>query len=69
MLSYCLECRQNPESSNPKLGRTVNRRLILLSKCKKMKFIKEQEVKALLGNFLGAKVPLSCAILLVNTLF
>ena len=66
MLSYCLECRQNPESSNPKLGRTVNRRLILLSKCK---FIKEQEVKALLGNFLGAKVPLSCAILLVNSLF
>ena len=35
MLSYSLECRQNPESSNPKLGRTVNRRLILLSKCKK----------------------------------
>ena len=32
MLSYCLKCRKNTESKNPKLARTKNRRIMLLSK-------------------------------------
>ena len=46
MLSYCLKCRKNIESKNPKVARTEKRRIMLLSKCvvcnsKKLKFIKE----------------------------
>ena len=33
MLSYCLKCRKNTESKNPKVARTKNRRIVLLSKC------------------------------------
>ena len=33
MLSYCLKCRKNTESKNPKVVRTKNRRIMLLSKC------------------------------------
>ena len=59
---------------NPKVVRTKNRRIMLLSKCavhrsKKLKFTKEQEAKGLLGNLLVAKVPILGDILLVNTLF
>ena len=48
MLSYCLKCRKNTESKNPKLARTKNGRKMVLSKCevcdgKKSKFIKKQE--------------------------
>ena len=46
MLSYCLKCRKNTESKNPKVVRTKNRRIMLLSKfslynSKKSKFFKE----------------------------
>ena len=42
---YCLKCRKNTKSKNPKVGRTKNGRIMLLSKCavcdsKKLKFIK-----------------------------
>ena len=55
MLSYCLKCRKNTESQNPKVLRTQNRRILLLSKwelcdSKKSKFIKEQEASALFRN-------------------
>ena len=48
MLSYCLKCRKDTESKNPKVVRTKNRRKMVLSKCiecdsKKSKFIKQQE--------------------------
>ena len=33
MLSYCLKCRENTESKNPKVVRTKNGRIMLLSKC------------------------------------
>ena len=33
MLSYCLKYRKNTESKNPKVVRTKNGRIILLSKC------------------------------------
>ena len=36
---------------------------------RKPKFIKEQEAKGLLGNSLGAKIPILGDIPLVNTLF
>ena len=63
MLSYCLKCRKNTESKNPKVARTKNRRIMLLSKyaardSKKSKFIKEHEASELLSN-LGIKTPLS----------
>ena len=63
MLSYCLKCRKNTESKNPKVARTKNGRIMLLSKCamcdsKKSKFIKEQEASGLLIS-LGIKTPLS----------
>ena len=74
MLSYCLKCRQNGESKKTKFLRTKNGRIMLLSKCavcncKKSKFLKEQEAKGLLGNLLGAKIPILGVIPLVNTLF
>ena len=33
MLSYCLKCRNNAESKHPKVSRTKNGRIMLLSKC------------------------------------
>ena len=32
MLSYCLKCRKNTESKNPKVVRTKNGRIMLFSK-------------------------------------
>ena len=54
MLFYCLRCRKNTWSKNPKVVRT-NRRIMVLSKCetcdnKKSKFIKEQEASGLLSS-------------------
>ena len=71
MLSYCLKCRKNTESKNPKVSKTRNERIMLLSKCavcysKKSKFIKEQEASRL-SSSLGMKTPLS-KIPLVGTL-
>ena len=63
MLSYCLKCRKDTESKNPKVVRTKNGRTMLLSKCavcnsKKSKFLKEQEASGLLSS-LGIKTLLS----------
>ena len=33
ILSYCLKCRKNTESKNPKAVKTKNWRIMLLSKC------------------------------------
>ena len=59
MLSYCLKCRKNKASKNPKFACTNNGRIMLLSKCaicdsKRSKFIKEQEASELLSS-LGIK--------------
>ena len=61
MLSYCLKCKKNTESINPKVSKTTNGKTMLLSKCaiygsKKSKFIKEQQGKGLLSN-LGLRMP------------
>ena len=63
MLSYCLKCKKNTESKNPKVGRTKNGRIMLLSKyvvrdSKKSKFVKQQEARGLLSS-LRIKTPLS----------
>ena len=55
MLSYCLKCKRNTESINPKVLKTTNGRMMILSTCaicgsKKSKFIKQQEAKGLLSN-------------------
>ena len=61
MLSYCLKRRKNTKSGNPKVVKTKNERIMLLSKCamcdiKKSKFIKEQEASGLLSS-LRIKTP------------
>ena len=63
MLSYCLKCRTNTDSKNPKVVKTKNRRMMLLSKCsvcdsKKLKFIKEREAKGILSKLTLIKVPI-----------
>ena len=73
MLSYSLKCRKNTESKNPKVVRTKNGRIMLLSKCslsnsKKSKFLKEQEARGLLSS-LGIRTPLSQILLLGPLLF
>ena len=73
MLSYCLKCRKNTESKNPKIVKTKVRRIMLLLKCavcdsKKSKFIKEQEARELLSS-LRIRTPLSQILILGRILF
>ena len=63
MLSYCLKCKKNTESINPKVTKTINGKTMILSKCaicdsKKSKFIKEQQAKGLLSSS-GVRTPLN----------
>ena len=61
MLLYCLKCRQNKQSKNPKVGGIKNGRIILLSKravSDSKKFMKQQEASGLLSS-LGIKTPLN----------
>ena len=67
-----MQFRKNTDSKNPKVARTKNGRLMVLSKCavcdsKKSKFIKEQEAGGLLSS-LGIKTA-SSKIPLVGPLF
>ena len=73
MLSYCLKCKKNTESINPKVLKTTNGKTMILSTCticgsKKSKFIKEQQAKGLLSN-LGIRTPLNKIPLLGDILF
>ena len=73
MLSYCLKCKKNTESINPKVSKTANGKTMMLSKCaicrsKKSKFIKEQQAKRLLSN-LGFRKSLNKIPLLGDILF
>ena len=52
---YCLKCRKNTESKNPKVVTWKNGRIILLSKCavcdgKESKFIIKQQASRLLSS-------------------
>ena len=73
MLSYCLKCKINTDSINPKVSKTINDRAIISSTCalcgsKKSKFIKQQEAKGLLSN-LGLRTPLDKIPVLGDILF
>ena len=72
MITYCLSCKKDTKNIDPKVVKTKNNRLMMLSKCsvcnnKKFRFIKEQQAKGLLSN-LGIRTPLS-QIPLLNVLF
>ena len=61
MFSYSLKRRKDTESKNPKVVKTKNGRITLLSKCalcNSKKFLKEQEARGLLTS-LGIGKPLS----------
>ena len=63
MLSYCLKCKKNTESINPKVLKISNVKTMILSKCaicgsKKSKFIKKQEASGILSS-VGISTPLS----------
>ena len=67
MSSYCLTCRKNIKSKNPKMAKTKNERILLLSKCavwesKKSKFINGQKASRLISSLrietLLRKIPL-----------
>ena len=73
MLSYCLKCKKNTESINPKVSKTRNGKIIIVSECdicgsKKSKFIKEQQAKGFLSN-LGIRTPLCNIPILGDILF
>ena len=73
MLSYCLKCKKNTESINPKVSKTNNGKAMIFSTCaicnsKKSKFIKEQQAKGLLSN-LVLRTPLSKIPVLGDILF
>ena len=73
MLSYCLKCKRNTESINPKGSKTTNGKAMILSTCaicgsKKSKFIKQQEAKGLFSN-LGLNTPLNKILVLGGILF
>ena len=72
MKIYCVKCNKGTENLNWKIFKRKNGRLLMQSKCpvcgiKKLRFVKEKEVKGLLSN-LGIKTPLS-KIPLLNILF
>ena len=63
MSSYCLKCRKNTESINPRVSKTNNGKTMILSKSaicgsKKSRFIKKQKASGILSN-LGLKIPLN----------
>ena len=73
MLSYCLKCRKNTEIKNPKIARTKNGRIMLLSKyavcdSNKLQFMKQQEASRFLSS-LGIKATLSKIPLVAPLLF
>ena len=74
LFSYCLKCRKNTESKNPKVVRTKSGGIILLSKysvCnnKELVFIGKQEIRGSLSNLTGVKIPIKIDLSLRNSLF
>ena len=73
MKSYCLKCKKDTATINPRVSKTSHGKTVSLSKCakfgsKKSRFIKNQQAKGLLSN-LGIKTPLSKVPLLGDILF
>ena len=58
MSSYCLKCRNNTQAKNPRVARTKNGRIMVLSKfevreSKNSKFIKGRKASGLLSRNKG----------------
>ena len=73
MKSYCLKFKKDTENINPKVSKTSNNRIMVLSNCKicgskKSRFIKIEEAKGLLSN-LGIKTTLIKVPILGDILF
>ena len=73
MSFYCLKCKRNTGKINPRVSKTINGKIMLLSKCaicgsKKSRIIKKQEVSGILCN-LGLKKTLNKIPLLDDILF
>ena len=73
MKSYCLKCIKDTENINPRVSKASNDRAMVLSKSvicgsKKLRFIKNREVKGLLNN-LGIKTTLCKVPILGDILF
>ena len=73
MLSFFWNFSKNTEGKNLKDVRTKNGRIMLLSKCavcnsKKLKFIKEQKARGLLGTFTEVKVLITSNLTVANIL-
>ena len=73
MSSFYLKCKKNTENINPRVSKTNNGKIILLSKCaicgsKKSRFIKKQEASGILSS-LGPKARLNKIPLLGDVLF
>ena len=71
--SYCLKCRKNTDSINPRVSNNQKGKTMILSKSaisggKKSRFIKRQEASKILSN-LGLKIPLSMVPLLGDRCF
>ena len=68
------DMQKNTESKNPKVIKTKNRRIMLLSKCavydsKKPIFIKEQAARGLLSQLIRIKVPILKDLSIANIIF
>ena len=73
MPSYCLKCRKNTESINPRVSKTNNGKIMIISKCiiygsKTSRSIEKQEASGILSK-LGLKTPLNTIPLLGDILF
>ena len=60
MIFYCFKIRKNTESKNPKVVKTKNGKIMLLSEfavcsSESSKFIKEQQTKELKSNAIAEK--------------
>ena len=74
ILSYCFKSRKTTESKIPKVVKSKNRIIMLLSKyavCdnKKSKFIKEQEAEVLLSKLPGMTIPIINDLPIANIFF
>ena len=72
MKTYCIVCKKDPGNKNPKIFRTRNKRMTIVSTCsecnnKRSRFISKSEGSVLLSS-LGIRTPLS-QIPFLNVLF
>ena len=74
MSPYYLKCRKYTEIKNPKVVKTIKQKNnVFIKMCnvngKKIKFVKDQEVRGLLCNLMATKVPILSDLPIINTLF